>query len=72
MIKPIKVSPKWLTCAEAAFVLGKGQSTIWRWAVAGKLGAECVTSNGRQTYRIPREEVERAKKRIAEGLPAIS
>jgi excisionase family DNA binding protein len=72
MIRKIKVQPKWYTCAEAAFLLGKGQSTIWRWAIAGKLGAECVTDNGRQTYRIPREEVEKAKKRIEDGLPAIA
>lgn len=72
MIKPIRVNPKWLTCAEAAYLLGKGQATVWRWATAGKLGAECVTDSGRKTYRIPRDEVEKAIKRIADGLPAVS
>lgn len=71
MIRPIKVSPAWYTCAEAAYILGYSQATLWRWASAGKLGAECTTSNGRKTFRIPRGEVEKAKQRIEDGLPVV-
>lgn len=76
MIKPIgqlKNSEKeWLTTTEAAYLLGKSATTMWRWAKAGKLGAELKTDNGQEVYLFPVKEVEGAVKRLRRGLPAIA
>ena len=66
------VAKKWLTTGEVAVILGKSPSTIWRWAVQGKLGAEEVTDSGQKTFRIPRKAVDEALRRVSEGLPAIA
>lgn len=73
MIKQIDetLQTEWLSTTQAGYLLGKSATTMWRWAKAGKLGAELTTDNGQEVYLFPAKEIRAAVQRLRKGRPAV-